>query len=390
MALTPPFRPAARRPPRASVLDPASPFTVLVQRLNYAARHPERRFINLADNVPCWPERHAFPAARGAEVYEYAACEGSPALLDALRARERRRWGLDVPPDRILVTNGSLHGVALVAAQLRQPGSVALCQAPILSCVGELFRREQFEVRYFGVEGGRPSWDAVRAELARRPRVVYLNTPNNPTGEILAPDAAAELVALAQAHGATVVIDSVYDDFVFDGSPVAPPLSLGADPSRLYVVNSMSKNYGMPGLRVGWVLSSAPNIAALASAMELGCIAVAGPMQALAAEIVARGNDGLVRHVRAGRELAARRLAEVPGVRFRLPAGGSQLMVELPIDDIEAFGDAALVEFGLILATSGQFESGPRSMIRIPTGASPADLDEGLALLRRALEAHDG
>lgn len=360
---------------------------MLVQRLNYAARHPDRRFVNLADNIPCWPTPHAFPAAQPADLHEYAASEGTPALRDALRARERRRWNVEVAPDEILVTNGALHGVALVSAALRRPGSVALCQGPVLSCVAERFRRDQYDVHYFDVADGRPCWDQLRAELARRPRLVYLNTPNNPTGDVIDPAALAELIALAQAHGASVVVDSAYDDLVFDDTPAISPLAVGADLGRLYVVNSMSKNYGLPGLRVGWMISSAANIEALASAVELDCIAVAGPMQAIAVDIVTRGNAALLGHVRAGRELVARTLASRPGLRFRLPGGGSQLMIELPIDDIEAFGDAALVDHGLILATSGQFERVPPAIVRIPTGANHADLEAGLALLCRALDS---
>jgi L-arginine:2-oxoglutarate/L-aspartate:5-guanidino-3-methyl-2-oxopentanoate transaminase len=111
-------------------------------------------------------------------------------------------------------------------------------------------------------------------------------------------------------------------------------------------------------------------------------------MQDTAAALITQGNAPLLDHVRAGRELVARRMAELPGLAFRLPPAGSQLMIELPVDDIEAFGDMALVEHGLILATSGQFERAPRAMVRIPTGASLADLDEGLSLLRRAFEAY--
>jgi beta-methylarginine biosynthesis bifunctional aminotransferase len=371
------------------VLDPSSPFTVLVQRLNYAARHPERRFINLADNVPCWPTRPAFSAAQASHLYEYAPSEGNPTLLTTVRTREHRRWGIDVALDEILITNGALHGLALVSGALRAPGSIALCQAPILSCVGELLRRDQFDVRYFEVTNGQPNWDMLRAELAHGPRLVYLNTPNNPTGAMIEPAAARELIGLAQAHGATVVVDSVYDDFIFEGSHGASPLSHGADRARLYVINSMSKSHGLPGIRVGWTISSAANITALASAMELDCIAVAGQMQVMAAEVMSNGNAALVDNVRAGRALVARRMAATPELGFRLPPAGSQLMIELPVDDIEAFGDMALVEHGLILATSGQFERAPRAMVRIPTGASLSDLDEGLTLLHRALAAYD-
>lgn len=380
-----PPRSHPRRRSHTSVLDPASPFTVLVQRLNYAARHPERRFVNLADNVPCWPALPAFEAPRAIELQEYAASEGTLALRSALCARERRRWYVEVSPDELLVTNGALHGIALVSHALRRPGSVALCQAPVLSCVGELLRRDQFDVRYFDVARGQPVWDQVRTELARRPRLVYLNTPNNPTGDVMAPAALSELIAMAQAHGATVVVDAAYDDFVFDDTPAVSALGVGADTARLYVVNSMSKNYGMPGLRVGWVISSAGNIEALASAVELDCIAVAGPMQAIAVDIIERGNAALLAHVRAGRELVARALAAMPGLPAALPGGGSQLMIELPIDDIEEFGDQVLVEHGLILATSGQFEGAPASIVRIPTGVHHGELETGLAMLRDAL-----
>ena len=78
-------------------------------------------------------------------------------------------------------------------------------------------------------------------------------------------------------------------------------------------------------------------------------------------------------------------LRKIPGVHAREPVGGTQLLVELPVADVEAFGDAVLSEFGLVLATRSQYEGVTGSVIRLPLGAPPALIHDALQLLHEGL-----
>jgi beta-methylarginine biosynthesis bifunctional aminotransferase len=157
---------------------------------------------------------------------------------------------------------------------------------------------------------------------------------------------------------------------------------------HVYTVNSMSKNYGAPGLRVGWVVSSAENVRELSALLERECVCIAGPSQRLAAALLEHGNAALVAHVDEGRRILAAALRELPGVRCDAGPGGTQLFAALPVDDVEAYGDTVLRERGLLLATCSQYEGVTGPFVRLPFGAPPATLARALALLAESLAVY--
>src|SRR4029079_1028751 len=97
--------------------------------------------------------------------------------------------------------------------------------------------------------------DALEKLITPKTRVIVVNTPHNPTGAMLSPDDAARVYALAESVGATVIGDEAYRWLaVPDGAPFAPPMfDLG--PSGISV-GTLSKPFGLPGLRIGWIAAS--------------------------------------------------------------------------------------------------------------------------------------
>ena len=87
-----------------------------------------------------------------------------------------------------------------------------------------------------------------------RTKVVILNNPNNPAGSVWSEGALSHVLALCRRHGATLLVDEAYSDFCLDGSFVSGGR---VDPSleNVVVVNSLSKNMGMSGWRLGYVLT---------------------------------------------------------------------------------------------------------------------------------------
>jgi aspartate/methionine/tyrosine aminotransferase len=147
----------------------------------------------------------------------------------------------------------------------------------------------------------------------------------------------------------------------------------------------MSKNFGSPGLRVGWIASSPENVAALAGVLERENISVCGPAQDAARALLDGGNAALAARTAAGRQRLGERLAAVDGVRFALPAGGTHLVARLPVADVEDFCDFALVEAGLGLVSSSNYEGVSDPFVRLPLGVPAAVIDEAVGLLDQAL-----
>jgi beta-methylarginine biosynthesis bifunctional aminotransferase len=196
-----------------------------------------------------------------------------------------------------------------------------------------------------------------------------------------------QLVELAQERGIKLIVDLVYDSFTFDDVHPPSPLLYSDSWHHLYIVNSMSKNFGAPGLRIGWIISDDANIQTLAGLLERECIAVGGSAQEQAAHLIRLGNQPLVEQVQAGRLAVEQMLQAIPALRFRRPAGGTQFFVELPIEDVEAFADFMLLEYGLVLATTSNYAGLSGAFVRIPMGRQLETVHRALALLSAGLNS---
>lgn len=370
-----------------SIVDAESGFTFLQQRLRYVDSHPSRAFVNIAENVPVWPTPFVEAALHSDDLLQYGPCEGASHLLQAIARREHAVNHLAPAPDQICVTNGALHGISLVVRDRARPGAVALVQAPAYTCVPAMLRAVGFEVRYFRLASD-GDVDALGAMLGDDTGLVYINSPHNPTGHVLDRATTARIVALTAARGVTLLADVVYDSFVTPGADRGTPLADPAAWSHVYTVNSMSKNYGAPGLRIGWVLSSAANINALSALLERECVCISGASQRLAAAILDQGNAALVAHVEEGRKLVEEGVRKLPRVTCTMGAGGTQAFAALPVDDIEAYGDTVLRELGLLLATRSQYDGVDGPYIRLPYGAPRAALARAFTLLSESLAVY--
>ncbi|MFE8599262.1 beta-methylarginine biosynthesis bifunctional aminotransferase [Archangium violaceum] len=374
------------------IVQPGSPYTGLQQRLMYMQRSPRRAWTNVVENVPCWPVAPGHAAISPGELSSYPMCTGEPALIEAIIRREKRLYGLDLTEGEVLVTGGALHAVSLIFRELARPGATVLCQAPVFTSIGQMFDAYGYRTRFFGSRDGELDADELRAMAREGATAIYVNTPNNPTGVVLSPRALQTLLEISAEYGLRLIVDMVYDSFSFDAHALTLTLLREAAErwGRVYTVNSLSKNYGSPGLRIGWILSAPENLLPLSGLLERECVAISGVSQAQAAYLLERGNAELVEHVRQGREVLMARLARTEGLEVCRPAGGTQAFVRLPVDDVEVFGDYALSRHGLALATRSQYRGVEGPFIRFPLGAPREVAERALELLGEALACYPG
>ncbi|WP_432741947.1 aminotransferase class I/II-fold pyridoxal phosphate-dependent enzyme [Streptomyces sp. JH002] len=370
----------------------AASLTPLQRRLAEVAAHPEHSWTMLLENVPVWPTRPPVDdlgrAAETAALY-YPGSFGDPELLTALAYRERTAGRLAVAEDHLLVTHGGLHAAGLVFRELSARGVRRLvCQTPLLGSIADLALASGLDVKpvstelLIGDDGPR----AVAEALLPSTSAVYLNSPHNPTGHVLAADRIAELLALAEERGCHLVLDAVYDDFDFTAAvPAGAPL----EPSpSLVVLNSFSKNYGAPGLRIGWLCADPVLLARLAVRLEYEVIAVSGPGQRLATRLLAHGNEGLRQTVRDGRAAVARWWEELTGGRLAGFSGGTQAWLPLPgVTDDELFADRLMRDHGIVAVTSHSYVGDRGAHLRLPVGLPLPVLEPALHRLGRALRA---
>lgn len=178
----------------------------------------------------------------------YSQSNGTVELREALTAQYP---GATV--DHLEVTNGTSEANYVVALALLRPGDGVAFQTPNYMQYAGLARGLGADVRTFRLipeKNWEPDWDQFDQAVTSQTRLVYLSNPNNPTGSVLSTDAMRRILARCEATGSYLLADEVYQ-----GAEITQkrtPTFWGM--SELVIVTSgLSKAYGIPGVRIGWL-----------------------------------------------------------------------------------------------------------------------------------------
>jgi aspartate/methionine/tyrosine aminotransferase len=162
--------------------------------------------------------------------------------------------------DHIVVTNGGSEANCLALLHLVQTGDDVVMMTPNYMQVGGLARALGASVtRWPLVEDPnrwRPDLDKLRAIVGDRTKLLLICNPNNPTGARMTAGELDEVCAIASRLGAWVLSDEIYRGAELDGSETA---TMWGRYERVLVTSGLSKAYGLPGLRIGWV-AGPPNV----------------------------------------------------------------------------------------------------------------------------------
>src|SRR5437867_1820187 len=193
----------------------------------------------------------------------YLQTNGVPRLRDLVAAKLRQKNGVPVDdPDDVLVTHGGIHGLYMICMALLEPGDEVLVPDPewppaagnVLSARGV-----PVAVRLYESKGWRYDLDELASKITPKTRVLYINSPSNPTGGVLGRADLEAVAAIAREHGLWVISDEAYEDVVFDGEHVSIA-SLPGMYERTIPLYTFSKSYAMTGLRLGYVAIKDPAI----------------------------------------------------------------------------------------------------------------------------------
>ena len=157
-------------------------------------------------------------------------------------------------PDHVEVTNGTSEANYLVAlSQLRRGDAVAM-EVPNYMQMPGVCRSVGATVRTFRLrqdDGWQPDWREFEAAVTTDTRVLYLSNPNNPTGSVLTEEAMRRIVKRCEEMGTWLLSDEVYL-----GAEITRPrtTSFWGMSDRVIVASGLSKAYGIPGVRIGWMI----------------------------------------------------------------------------------------------------------------------------------------
>ena len=221
---------------------------------------------------------------------QYAPMAGVPALRAAIVAKVEALYGAAYDPEHeVTVTAGATQALFTAVAALVHPGDEVIVFEPVydsyvpaIELQGGVVRRARLSAPDY-----RPDWQAVRALVTSRTRMIMINTPHNPTGTVWTAADLAELAAITRDTGIVVVSDEVYEHIVFDGRPHQSVARFPELADRSVIVSSFGKTYHVTGWKVGYVLAPRALMAEFRKVHQFNVFTVNTPVQLALADYMA-------------------------------------------------------------------------------------------------------
>ena len=185
----------------------------------------------------------------------YSNGRGEPGLLAALAARYSKRCGRAIGANQIVALPGTQTALFAVLTALVGPGDEVLVGDPMYATYEGVIAAtgaRMVAVPLRPEQGFRMQVADVVARITPATRVLFLNTPHNPTGAVLTRADVQALGRIARQHDLWILSDEVYEELVFEGGHFVSPLDVAELSERTIVVSSISKSHAAPGFRSGW------------------------------------------------------------------------------------------------------------------------------------------
>jgi len=357
--------------------------------------------INLGQGFPDGPPPAALSAAVTRAMAErsqhYPPMAGIPELRDAVAAFYRRRQGLELARDQVIVTSGATEAIAAAVLAVISPGDEVLLFQPAYDAYAPLVRRVGGVPVFVPLQP--PHWRHDRAAMAAaitpRTRAMIVNDPLNPTGSALDRATLADLAALAVAHDLFVICDEVWETVRFDGSVHRSLLAEPGMAARTVKIGSAGKIFGATGWKVGWMVA-APDVAAVLARAHQFLTFTTPPMlqwalaEALAddALVDAQVADWALTRASLNAGLAARGFVVMPGAAtwfscIDLAASGVDL-------DDRSTAERLVREAGVAtipLSALWEGDDAPRHILRLCHAKPAAMLDDAIDRISRWRDA---
>ncbi len=358
-----------------------------------------RSVVNLGIGQPDFPTPpHVVEAACRALVdghHGYTPPNGILALREAVADDATCRTGATVDPAQVVIVPGGKVTMSFAMMILGGPGIEILHPDPGFPIYRSMIGFSGAAPVGYPVSGGFDA-DAVLSRITRRTRLVIVNSPANPTGEVIAQRELDRLVeGIARHPRVHVLSDEIYGRLVYSPARHASLLGAASLRDRLIVLDGLSKTYAMTGWRLGWgiwpaaLVESATRLAinvyscVNAPAQHAGVAALRGPQDAV---------DRMVATFAARRDEVVAALNRLPGVRCAVPDGAFYAFPDVSGTGFDAatLQDRWLEEAGVAALAGTGFGPGGRGHVRLSYACSIDVLREAVARIDHWLTTTKG
>lgn len=182
---------------------------------------------------------------------EYGHHAGLHGLREAIASEHA---GLN--SNQVLITSGAAAALFIVNTSLLEPGDEILVMRPNYGTTIETPKALGAKVNYIELDfdhGFKPDLSSLEQQLSNKTKLISITNPNNPTGVCLSQDELNQLISLAEKFNCYLLVDETYRDLWDSKYPLAACAS-----DKVISVSSLSKAYGLPGIRMGWIITKNP------------------------------------------------------------------------------------------------------------------------------------
>jgi capreomycidine synthase len=317
-------------------------------------------------------------------VFRDSQSLGCPGLREAIA----RRWtGDDV--GRAMATHGSSEANFLVMNALLHPGDEVIVLDP---CYQQLYSLAEtigcrlhrwplrLEQRFI------PDLEDIKKLIGRRTRMVIVNFPHNPTGASLALEQQDMLIDMLSKYGIFLLWDSAFAEITYKHPPLPDPITKY---DRAISIGTLSKTYGLPGLRVGWCLASPEILSRLIRLRDYITLHLSPLVELIAQRVIEKAEDLIASRLK----LARSNLVVLTDwfeeneqlVEFVSPQGGVCVFPRLAgVQDDVSFCSGLAREYKVLLVPGTCFNF--PGHVRLGFGGQTTKLKEGLACLSALLK----
>lgn len=337
----------------------------------------------------------AAAAAAHAGHTGYGPNGGLLSLRELLSDKLQRVDRIEASVDEIVVTPGGMNALYSAFATILEPGDEVLLPTPGFPNMDEMVRLLGGVPRWYHLRpeaGFLPDLDEVAALVTPRTRVMFVNSPCNPTGRVYGEDVVRSVVAFAERHDLWLVSDEVYDELVLDPSVTHVPSAWFDTDGRVISVFSFSKVYAMTGWRVGYAVARGelPQLMRSTQEPQVSCPSTISQKAAEAALTGPREPIEAMRRAYAERSRLAMATADSVGLGAYEPQGTIYMLLDVGGHGADGGLDFALEllrESHVSVAPGSVFGPGGHGMVRISLAASETTIEQGIRRLAAHLES---
>ena len=322
--------------------------------------------------------RDAAAAAMHAGDTHYVASAGTPALRKALAQKLKDDNGLTYDPAEIIVTTGGKQALFEAALALVQPGVDVMILEPAWVSYDPMVTLAGGTTIHVGLDPD-TNWtvtkDVLEAHVTPGSRILFMNSPCNPTGRVLTKDEHQVIADFAIAHDLIVFTDEMYEKIIYDGRIAYSLATWPGMWERTITFNGFSKAYAMTGWRLGYMAGPKVYMDEIAkvqshSITHATSFAMAGAVAALSGP-----QDGISEMVEAWdrrRRMVAAGLNKIRGIEWEPAEGAFYAFPDIRGTGMTAaeFADRALTEAAVAVVPGTAFGESGEGFVRISFATS--------------------